>query len=222
MSYILDALRKSDQLRQRGTPPTLLTTQAAAVEAKRPGWLLYGLLAAVLLGVGVAIGWLQPWQQIPVTPVAAPVAPKSPEPARQPAPQPSLPEALISMEPVAPPQQPQHVEPVAVAPIAKQDVETPPQAAATIAVPAPVPAQAVQEVVAVTVAELPHAIQQEIPAMQVSLHAYSAKPKGSLVSINNQLLRDGDVLAPGLKLEQITPDGMIFSYKGYRFHRGVK
>ena len=29
-------------------------------------------------------------------------------------------------------------------------------------------------------------------------------------------------VAPGLKLEQITPDGMIFSYKGYRFSRGVR
>jgi hypothetical protein len=29
-------------------------------------------------------------------------------------------------------------------------------------------------------------------------------------------------VVPGLELEEITPDGMIFGYKGYRFHRGVK
>jgi hypothetical protein len=29
-------------------------------------------------------------------------------------------------------------------------------------------------------------------------------------------------LMSGLQLEQITPDGMIFSYKGYRFKRGIR
>lgn len=228
MSYILDALRKSDQQRQRGTTPTLLTTQAAAAESRRPAYLLYGLLAAALLGVGVAIGWLQAWQQAPVTPVAAPVAVKSPEPARLLVPQP-LPEVSVKVEPALPLQTSPPTEPAATVPIAQKDVETPRQAVAA-AVPTPAPEQAVkvapaepiQEPTVVTMAELPSSIQQEIPVMQVSLHAYSAKPKASLVSINNQLLRDGDTLASGLKLEQITPDGMIFSYKGYRFRRGVK
>jgi hypothetical protein len=36
------------------------------------------------------------------------------------------------------------------------------------------------------------------------------------------MLQEGEDLAPGIRLEQITPDGMIFSYKGYRFRRGVQ
>jgi hypothetical protein len=36
------------------------------------------------------------------------------------------------------------------------------------------------------------------------------------------MLREGDYVVPGLKLEQITPEGMILSYKGYSFRRGVK
>jgi hypothetical protein len=36
------------------------------------------------------------------------------------------------------------------------------------------------------------------------------------------MLREGEHVVPGLKLEQITPDGMIFGYKGYSFRRGVK
>jgi len=36
------------------------------------------------------------------------------------------------------------------------------------------------------------------------------------------MLREGDKVAPGLKLEQITPEGMISGYKGYGFRRGVK
>lgn len=46
-----------------------------------------------------------------------------------------------------------------------------------------------------------------------------ANPRNRLVDINDRLLREGMTVAPGLTLEQITPDGMIFSYKGYRFSR---
>jgi len=62
MSYILDALRKSDQQRQRSAPPTLLTLQPSAVVRKRPAYLAYGLVAVALVGAGVVIGWLRPWQ----------------------------------------------------------------------------------------------------------------------------------------------------------------
>ncbi len=72
-----------------------------------------------------------------------------------------------------------------------------------------------------TLAELPVAIQQDLPPMSVSVHAYSARAGERLVGINSRLLHEGDEVAPGLKLEQITPDGMILSYKGYTFRRGV-
>ena len=73
----------------------------------------------------------------------------------------------------------------------------------------------------VPVYELPAAIQREIPDMAVQLHAYSNKPSERLVSINSIRLREGGYLMAGLRLEQITQDGMIFSYKGYRFKRGI-
>ena len=84
------------------------------------------------------------------------------------------------------------------------------------------PAKIVQMQQAMPFEDLPFAIQQEIPAMAVQLHAYSSKRSESLVSINSIRLRDGESLMPGLRLEQITPDGMIFSYKGYRFQRGIR
>ena len=58
--------------------------------------------------------------------------------------------------------------------------------------------------------------------MTISVHAYSANPTDRLVGINNRMLREGAEVVPGLKLEQITPEGMIFGYKGYSFRRGVK
>ena len=70
-------------------------------------------------------------------------------------------------------------------------------------------------------ADLPVAIQQELPHMSISVHAYSGKSADRLVSVNDRLLREGDEVAPGLRLVQITPDGMVLSYKGYSFRRGV-
>ena len=104
---------------------------------------------------------------------------------------------------------------------------------AIIIAPAPVPVKAMPEKLgspagvaqdqgAIPMAELPLAIQQEIPAMTIQLHAYSSNPVERLVSINFRMLREGGYLTPGLRLEEITPDSMIFSYKGYRFQRGAR
>jgi len=58
--------------------------------------------------------------------------------------------------------------------------------------------------------------------MKVQLHAYANEPSDRLVSINDMRLREGEYLMNGLRLEKITPDGMIFSYKSYRFQRGIR
>ena len=56
----------------------------------------------------------------------------------------------------------------------------------------------------------------------IAFHQYASQPGGSRVMINNSVLHAGDAIAPGLKLEQITADGVILSYQGYRFQRGVR
>jgi len=71
-------------------------------------------------------------------------------------------------------------------------------------------------------AELPFSIQQEIPKLSILFHLYSRNPKDRLVSINDRMLHEGDSVAPGLVLEQITPDGMVLGYKGYRFLHGTR
>ena len=70
-------------------------------------------------------------------------------------------------------------------------------------------------------AELPASIRGELPQLKFTVHAYAVKPASRILGIDNRILREGDTVAPGLKLEEITPDGMILSYKGYRFSRGV-
>lgn len=76
-----------------------------------------------------------------------------------------------------------------------------------------------QKIIAMT--ELPLAIQQEIPKMSISGHAYSTVPKERIVGLNDRLLQEGEYLSPGLRLEQITADGLVFSYKKYLFRHSL-
>jgi len=85
-----------------------------------------------------------------------------------------------------------------------------------------VPADAGQGKKVLALSELPASIQQEIPAISISFHAYSSKPKDRHVMINGAMAEQGEILAPGLSLDEITPDGVILGYKGYRFRRGVR
>ena len=206
MSYILDALKKSDQQRQRGATPTLPSAQATTVALKQSSSVFYGVLAAVLLCAGIAIGWLHPWQAEQPAPAAEsfaarPVIPNTNQTAPVPRPeQPAMsgkPEQILQLQNPAP----------------ATPVVSPKEPAN--------PASADQGQKVPTLSELPLAIQQEIPDMKVQLHSYSNKSVNSIVSINSRMLKEGDSLAPGLRLEQITPDGVILSYKGYRFQHGI-
>jgi len=199
MSYILDALKKSDQQRQLGTAPTLQVAQFMAAAPKRPSLFYYGLLALVLLAAGVMIGLLRPWQVEQVPSETEPVARASPVTI----PQQTAPASL----PVSPEIQKNTALEIAAAPVQQKPAE---------------PKVAGQEPKVMQLYELPADIQRELPEMAVQLHAYSSKPGEGLVSINSIRLREGGYLMAGLKLEQITPDGMIFSYKGYRFQRGIR
>ena len=241
MSYILDALRKSDQQRRRGAAPTLLVGQAMAVAPKRPAFLAYGMLVAVLIAAGVVIGWLRPWQPEQAAPSGAELVAAKPlastprqlasapsETAPQPKPelqaQKAKPPAQAS--PVLVPTKPQRP--------AREKPKTdgaPLEADAAMAgnAEAPAPGQpggsaaadAARLQTVNSMAELPLSVQQELPAMAISVHAYSGNPRNRLVGINNRILREGEYVVPGLKLEQVTPDGMIFGYKGYSFRRGL-
>ena len=241
MSYILEALRKSDKQRQRGTAPTLLSAQATVAAPKQPAFLGYALLGGALVGAGIVIGWLRPWQPEQPVPATAPVAAvKPPEANPMPAPLPVLPDIASRPEQEPPAQQSTTAAspaPVPTSTVIKQEPpapartethRTPPKTSVAVTkeatASAPLPSAGTgtaQDQIVMAMAELPLPIQQEIPGMSIAVHAYSSQPKDRLVSINNRLLREGMSLAPGLTLEQITPDGMVFSYKGYRFSRRV-
>jgi general secretion pathway protein B len=199
MSYILDALKKSDQQRNIGVAPTLQFAQASMPAPRRPSLIYYGLLAMVLLAAGVVIGLLRPWQAEQLPAEKAQSAQDIPVVIPQRAVPGSLPNSPKTHENTT------------------QDIVAAPAQQNATKHDADAQQQQVMQLY-----ELPAAIQREIPDMAVQLHAYSSNPSERLVSINSIRLREGGYLMAGLKLEEITPDGMIFSYKGYRFKRGKR
>ncbi|MBI5431117.1 MAG: general secretion pathway protein GspB [Nitrosomonadales bacterium] len=195
MSYILDALKKSDRQRQRGAPPSLQSAQATVAAPSRTMSAYYGLFAALLLVIGIVIGLLRPWQ-----------------------PEQTPPEATLHGAEI--------IAAASPAPNSRQAMPVPVAAPPVMPVSNPTPAvqsaPGAQAQDAVPLEALPLPIQQEIPAMTVQLHAYASEPGERLASINSIRLHEGGYLMAGLRLEQITPEGMIFSYKGYRFRRGIR
>ncbi len=69
--------------------------------------------------------------------------------------------------------------------------------------------------------ELAPQVRDAIPAISVSMLVYSRKPENRWININGSKRSEGQEIASGLKLEEITPDGAIFSYQGQRFYKSV-
>jgi general secretion pathway protein B len=71
-----------------------------------------------------------------------------------------------------------------------------------------------------TTSELPQTIQQSLPSVNVSIFMYSDDPASRMVRINGQTYREGQKISEDLKLERITPNGIILDYRNYRFQVG--
>ena len=248
MSYILDALRKSDRERHRGASPTLFSMQIPlAVAPKRtPRW-LYPLLAVLLLICGIAIGWLRPWAAGTSDDVAQPVGPSHGQQAQDTyptlvPPDQNRPLAASAPGPVSEMARAEQPRPVKEQTKPRQHFtrEAAPAEPSkalenTNSIPQPVMAIGGTRVEpmepansptgpgsrVLTLAELPLPLQQELPKLAISVHAYSSEPARRMVGINGRVLREGAEVSPGLRLEQIRPEGLVLSYKGYRFQRGV-
>ncbi|MCX7149928.1 MAG: general secretion pathway protein GspB [Rhodocyclales bacterium] len=233
MSYILDALRKSDQQRRLGGVPTLTYAAVAAVAPERSPMLFHGLLGVtVVIAVGTTIAWLRPVPPMAPEPVIM-VAPIAAKPIALPA---SLP--LAAQLPAAPAkveaEPARHDAPVAKVSVPVLAVPSPPRKlSASVATRTHNGSPAISAASLdgademsgkkpMASPDMPASIRKTLPVMSVAVHAYSSTPGDRLVSINGRMLREGDTLAPDLKLEQISPDGMIFTYRGYRFRRGAQ
>ena len=205
MSYILEALKKSQAERQLGELPSIHAPQvqlqpAPDTSGKRrlPLWLGVGAACAV-----AAAWWWWPAQTsvAPAPVAAAPVPVQAPAPVIAPAPAPMPVPVAVKPAPPAPAPAP--------APVVK--------AVTPVPVPAPVPAPVPSEEVIPGLRDLPEPIQRQIPPVALGGYIYSKDPADRLLLIDKVLRHEGEEVAPGLVLEKLQPKTAIFSFKGYRY-----
>ncbi|AYM75100.1 hypothetical protein D9M09_04300 [Janthinobacterium agaricidamnosum] len=226
MSYILEALKKSQAERQLGELPSIHAPQvqlhdAAASGAGRraPVWLALG---GVTVAVAAALLFWQPWQAGTAAPAAAPAVLAQAVPAPLPAIVPPAVPVPVPVSAPAPVTQVTPVPPAATAapvhharPVAEPKQETPGQTLPVVPAPA-VPPPAAEDAVP-GMRDLPEPIQRQIPPVAIGGYIYSKNPADRLLLIDKVLRHEGEELAPGLVLEKLQPKAAIFSFKGYRY-----
>jgi general secretion pathway protein B len=204
MSYILEALKKAQAERARGTVPNVnaqpLAPSAPGLQ-KRRATLVLGAAALAAVCAALALAWIAPWQRERID--SAPLAAAAPTPAA-PAPRIELrAESEMPAQPAAVPPAPKPAPPALK-----------PAAPAPSAAPEPAPER--PEPVAL-LQDLPPQIQREIPTLAINGYIYASNPAQRSVLINNRLRREGDQVAPGLTLEKLLPKEMLLNYRGYRY-----
>lgn len=220
MSYILEALRKAGAERRADTPqPARLPPGFGTV---RPGprrkqkRQQIALAAMALLALAAGGAWYAGddarrhtvKEELAEPPSAsAPVAalPAAPAPAA------SAPPVPAADPPAKPKEMPAKKAPE------KRRLRVPPAKPADEAPRSATTATRADEAALPTLRDLPEPVRREIPALTVGGYIYSGNRADRSVLINKRLLREGDEIAPGLRLEQMMQNGMILNYKGYRY-----
>ncbi|OBV39304.1 general secretion pathway protein GspB [Janthinobacterium psychrotolerans] len=203
MSYILEALKKSQAERQLGELPSIhapqVQLQPAASTRAAPRWPLW-------LGLSLACAAAGAWWWQAKT-VAAPAPAPVPVPAAAPVAVAPVPVPVVPPAPVVVKAAPPVIKAAPPAPMVK--AVTPP--------PAPAVATAPAEEATPGLRDLPEPIQRQIPPVALGGYIYSKDPADRLLLIDKVLRHEGEEVAPGLVLEKLQPKAAIFSFKGYRY-----
>jgi general secretion pathway protein B len=215
MSFILDALRKSELERQRQSSPGIAEFPFARQDRRLPIALIaIGVLFA--LNVGVVLFFMLRDS----TPSAAP--PAMPAPA-------SVASSMTSGPASAPDRSPASAPGIAYAP-GENFTENPAEEfgePATLPPDAPDPTllpDAPVEGSGVTYSEAPPAPINTLPAntaglpeLSVDLHIFAEEPAKRAVFINGRRYVQGARIAEGPVVEEITREGAVLSHRGRRF-----
>ena len=211
MSFILDALRKSETERQQhgsgefaGVPVSTRRRQGP------PGW-LWVFAVLLLVNLAVLAGILMRSEVAVVEPVAEPVSGSIGESAAEPAAAPATANGNDFAAQVATARRNPPV----------QDAEPPADEPVTAATPPP-PAAATDSPardtsMLPTLMELQAGGRVALPELHVDIHVYSASAADRFVFINMVKHKEGSRLPEGPRVEQITPDGVILEHNGTSF-----
>jgi len=221
MSYILDALRKAEAERERGSVPNIHAQPAfagAPARGARPRsrvWIVVAVVG-VLLVIAAALPWFfmadRSAVPAPVAAAPAPVVAPTPVPTTMPASAAAAPAKVPA--PTTAPTATAAAVPVQPAPVPVRKPRPAPAVASAAAVTAA--ASATEERI-YAMNELPDDIRRQLPGLSVGGSMYSTTPASRLVIVNGQVLHEGDRLTPELVLQQIKLKAAVFAFKGYRF-----
>lgn len=246
MSYILEALKKLEKERKRGRIPGLNEQDSVVYHSrKKPVW-PYILIAVFSLNAALLIWWFLPSakDKNPVI-VTAPVVsqdvtrPEIRESENVTPPGAAGPFSVIQ-PPVSPPAEDaashKSVQPVRSVPReevrkttgivtnepkaeneTQKKAETSQQEITQEVTTEPLPDKKLYKL-----SELPSSIKEGLPGFLITAFLYSDSPSGRMARINERMMREGQVLEPGIRVEEIVTDGVILSYKKFRFFVSLK
>lgn len=201
MSYILEALNKSEQERRGNQTPDLSTIHRPppGQTARSTPWLAIVLVFALLNGIALTYWFTSnaaPDSAAPTSETAATAVAETA--ASQPQPIPDIEEAPAASEP-------------------KIALES--NGPSAVITPTAIPNLGPQPPVRIT--ELPINVQRQVPNLVFSSHLYSDDAGFRMVNINGKMIREGDMVANDLKLLEITEGGVVLGYRHYVFEVSV-
>lgn len=241
MSFILEALKKSENERQRTVGPSLADVQVRAPREEKPWWafavgalllvnlavLLFVVLrdtdAEVVPASNAAVEQPAPApKQLPTenAPPRASPAPSAQPPARSPAVRSLADEAAVSGSFDSDDYPLEHPNLAAAANVPEgppivRPIEAPRANPTVVQPPASTMAAEPAEVLP-TFQDLA-ASGTNLPEMHLDIHVHSPTPAERFVFVNMRKYVEGQTLAEGPTIERITSDGVVLNHRGMRF-----
>ncbi len=221
MSFILDALKKSETDRQQRSSAEFAGVPTSSDRAGVPRWLwTLGLLLAINLAVLLALMFRSSTgpATLPTTPITEIRRPVQIDPTQN---APALEEAGLG-EPTPSPSS--FAEQVAEAKLnspargrsAAAAAEDSPSEAVVAAEPG-IPANSGNSAALPTIYEVVADGTVDLPELHLDIHVYSDVPKDRFVFINMSKQREQSRLAEGPVVNEITPFGVVLEYRGTTF-----
>ena len=220
MSFILDALKKSENARQRQAGPALFEVRVTPPRRGLPIWAI--VIGLLLLTNGAVLTWMLLRRPAVRTPVPATVRAATGAAAAAATPPAAVEPSVLTPVSVAPASPAGTgvvaVKPAAAAPVAASLAPGSPAAAdlAPAVQPPPAATQAAAGGLPLY-AQFAAGPGAQLPVLHLDLHVYDPDPSKRFVMINMHKLHQGDSLTDGVTVVQIRPDGVVLSYQGRKF-----
>ncbi|MGB3222072.1 MAG: general secretion pathway protein GspB [Desulforhopalus sp.] len=220
MSYILDALKKSDQERQQGNLPHLHSAHGPLLQSRGSSsilkqqyipWLIFGGVLLLIISLGILfIQYRQIVAEKESIKTTETVASSAEQQVSQQPPDPAQSSTTIAENTVSSSPQvmirDQHKVPENPVSVTVQGYPESPTGVDTTA-----------QTDLPLLKDLPAGVQAEVPNLEYAGHTYSQNPSHRMIIVNGKILREGSLIAPNIYLREITWEGLIIESNGTRF-----